>query len=309
MVAKIDAGWQTLGEIPEIEEPIDRVVEQNDSVIWLGTRSFGLYRLENLVSTDTGLSYDRLDYYEVAAGLPEGEVKPCRYGNRMLFSTAEGIYELVDGEKFIPAKGIVGEAKNSYIFKLNTSPSGQIWAIVPGDEENRFGPLVADSGDLRLWSKAFNTISSEIVYSFHFDGDSVVWLSGPNGIFRYDAKQDYDYTQDFQTLIRKVSVNFDSVIFAGNFQNDQGQIVAEQPKASELELDHDINSFAFEFAAQAEAAPEKQQYSYFLEGFSKEWSKWKNEAKAVFTNLEPGDYVFRVKAKNIFEHESEATEY
>ena len=50
-------------------------------------------------------------------------------------------------------------------------------------------------------------------------------------------------------------------------------------------------------------------YSYWLEGDDESWSKWSPEHKKEYTNLPPGEYVFKVKAKNIFETESEIAEY
>jgi len=45
-----------------------------------------------------------------------------------------------------------------------------------------------------------------------------------------------------------------------------------------------------------------------LEGFDEQWSAWSKEIKKDYTNLPKGDYRFRVRAKNIYNHESaEAT--
>ncbi|MCP5052648.1 MAG: hypothetical protein GY940_36100, partial [bacterium] len=45
--------------------------------------------------------------------------------------------------------------------------------------------------------------------------------------------------------------------------------------------------------------PEKNQFAYRLEGFDEDWIKtgYKNR-RATYTNLSPGEYIFRVKASN-----------
>jgi len=65
-----------------------------------------------------------------------------------------------------------------------------------------------------------------------------------------------------------------------------------------LELPHDQNFVSFDFTALDFQSPEKIQYAYMLENFNKNWIDADNRRYAAFTNLDPGEYVFRVKASN-----------
>ncbi|MBD0260629.1 MAG: hybrid sensor histidine kinase/response regulator, partial [Cytophagales bacterium] len=57
------------------------------------------------------------------------------------------------------------------------------------------------------------------------------------------------------------------------------------------------NVFSVEFAALNFLQPEKVRYSYLLEGFTDEWLAADEQAlRAPFTNLNPGEYTFRVRA-------------
>jgi signal transduction histidine kinase/ligand-binding sensor domain-containing protein/DNA-binding response OmpR family regulator len=59
------------------------------------------------------------------------------------------------------------------------------------------------------------------------------------------------------------------------------------------------NVFSIEFAALNFFQSEKSQYRYKMEGFNKEWlTTGPNERKVTFTNLDPGNYVFKVLASN-----------
>jgi ligand-binding sensor domain-containing protein len=55
---------------------------------------------------------------------------------------------------------------------------------------------------------------------------------------------------------------------------------------------------SFDFVALHYLRPEDNQYSWKLENYDKDWSVSSKERKASYTNLSPGDYVFRVKASN-----------
>ncbi len=65
----------------------------------------------------------------------------------------------------------------------------------------------------------------------------------------------------------------------------------------QVDLSHDDNMFNISFAALSYVSPEKNLYSYMLEGFDKEWITT-NEHRATYTNLPYGTYTFRVKAAN-----------
>ncbi|WP_010416328.1 hybrid sensor histidine kinase/response regulator transcription factor [Anaerophaga thermohalophila] len=65
-----------------------------------------------------------------------------------------------------------------------------------------------------------------------------------------------------------------------------------------LTLKHHQSSFSIEFSALDFQDPENVQYAYMLENFDTGWNQVDNQNKATFTNLPPGDYVFKVKSTN-----------
>ncbi|MBL7129005.1 MAG: GGDEF domain-containing protein, partial [Ignavibacteria bacterium] len=69
-------------------------------------------------------------------------------------------------------------------------------------------------------------------------------------------------------------------------------------ETQEIKLPHKKNVFTFEFAALNYTIPEKNQYMYKLEGFDKDWIYAGTRRSVTYTNLDPDDYVFRVKGSN-----------
>ena len=57
------------------------------------------------------------------------------------------------------------------------------------------------------------------------------------------------------------------------------------------------NDISFEFAALHYSRPDKNRYEYMLEGYDKEWIR-DNRRYASYTNLNPGDYIFKFKGSN-----------
>ena len=68
-------------------------------------------------------------------------------------------------------------------------------------------------------------------------------------------------------------------------------------KVDEISLSHDENAVTFSFSALSYVSPEKNLYSYKLDGFDDEWTTT-HEPRAAYTNLPAGSYTFRVKATN-----------
>jgi signal transduction histidine kinase len=65
-----------------------------------------------------------------------------------------------------------------------------------------------------------------------------------------------------------------------------------------IRLTYRENSFSFQFAALNYINPQRNQYAYMLEGFDDEWIPLKERQMASYTNVPPGNYVFRVKGSN-----------
>jgi serine phosphatase RsbU (regulator of sigma subunit)/ligand-binding sensor domain-containing protein len=65
----------------------------------------------------------------------------------------------------------------------------------------------------------------------------------------------------------------------------------------ELTLDYSQNDIAFQFSPIHYSRPERNLIAYKLEGFNKDWVYSKLHF-ASFTNLDPGEYIFRLKAAN-----------
>ncbi|MEO6525220.1 MAG: two-component regulator propeller domain-containing protein [Gemmatimonadaceae bacterium] len=69
-------------------------------------------------------------------------------------------------------------------------------------------------------------------------------------------------------------------------------------ETKKLTLSYKQSVLTFEFAALDYTAPAKNQYAYKLDGFDSEWREAGNQRTAVYTNLAPGSYTFRVKGSN-----------
>jgi signal transduction histidine kinase/ligand-binding sensor domain-containing protein/DNA-binding response OmpR family regulator len=66
----------------------------------------------------------------------------------------------------------------------------------------------------------------------------------------------------------------------------------------ELDLSYNLSDLRFDFVGLHFSEPAKNKYKYMLENFDKDWVDAGTQRNAVYTNLDPGEYVFKVKAAN-----------
>jgi ligand-binding sensor domain-containing protein/two-component sensor histidine kinase len=69
-------------------------------------------------------------------------------------------------------------------------------------------------------------------------------------------------------------------------------------ETKEIKLSYSQNVFSFEFAALDFTAPGKNQYVYMMEGFDKYWIQSGSRRFVTYTNLDPGEYLFKVNGSN-----------
>jgi len=80
---------------------------------------------------------------------------------------------------------------------------------------------------------------------------------------------------------------------------DETKILSKHiSQTDSIVLSHQQNNIDLEFNALTFFHPRKVNYAYFLEGFESSWNYVENRQNAIYTNLDPGNYVFRVKSSN-----------
>lgn len=83
-----------------------------------------------------------------------------------------------------------------------------------------------------------------------------------------------------------------------NYKNNPEIIDRNIGYAKKIVLDYQSNSIALFYNAVKLTRAEKISYAYKLDGFEEEWNYVGTRKEANYTNLKPGNYTFRVKARN-----------
>jgi signal transduction histidine kinase/ligand-binding sensor domain-containing protein/DNA-binding response OmpR family regulator len=135
-------------------------------------------------------------------------------------------------------------------------------------------------------SSALKTRAGELI----FGGGDGFNIFDPATIKPVTNKPQLIFT-DFQLFNKSISAN----------EAIDGHVVLSKAISvtREIVLNHSENVFSIEFAALDFFNPDKVKHQYMLEGFDKGWVNADNRIrKASYTNLDEGDYVFKVRASN-----------
>ena len=121
-----------------------------------------------------------------------------------------------------------------------------------------------------------------------------LWFGTIGGAYLYNEEADQINKIPPKITLYNIKLNFDDVDWA-DFSNDIDDNTGF-PKS--LELNHTYNNFIFEYVGVSLKNPEKVEYQYQLEGLDANWLPLTKDMKAVYTALSPGNYTFKLKAKN-----------
>jgi signal transduction histidine kinase/ligand-binding sensor domain-containing protein len=195
-------------------------------------------------------------------------------------------------------------------------PNSYIYGILPDDNGNLW---VSTNRGLSKFNKTSKTWRNYSPYdglqSYEFDRSSFVrlrkggtdgrmkgWMlfGGVNGFNIFHPDSVRDNPDKPPVAITNILINEKpySEIWQG-FQKDSPQHgIAEVSELTALELTWTDNTLGFEFAALEFTDPEKNRYAYQMEGIDKGWVQAGTLRTARYAGLQPGEYVFRVKACN-----------
>ncbi|WP_229489812.1 two-component regulator propeller domain-containing protein [Pseudoduganella namucuonensis] len=268
------------------------ILEDSRGALWVGTfngldlldRGTGHFRhFRHDPADPASLSHDEVHYlYEDRQGVVW--VGTAGGLNRMEIGADGGVrfrrYQRRDGLADDAIAGILDDERGHLWLSTNTGISR----------------LSAQTGQVRNYGAADGTIEGA-----YFDGsalrtpDGTMYFGGFNGVTAFAPAEIRENSvaptvaiTDFHIFNKPVRVGQGDGILSNAIEHTAALTLREQDSV-----------FSLEFAALHYAAPQRNRYAYQLQGFDKDWVVTDSAKRfATYTNLDPGHYVFRVKAAN-----------
>ena len=304
--------------------------------VWIGTNGNGLNMYDPKAKIFHRFSQNSTEYSKNI--LPSNgfirTIEEDRSGNIWIGSNGTGIAVYDPSEKtFRLLNNENSNLPSDKVQHIYADRNGNIWAGLPGgglclfdSSKGRFIPYSESEG-----------LSNGVIYDILEDDSGKLWVSTNKGISSFDPKnrkfKNYSYYNGLQQSSFSMGAGLktsDGELFFGgldgfnyfkpgelNVNQNVPSLVLTDLKisnrtvipgqnspikehisvAQEIRLNYKQN-FSLDFAALNYTAPQENQYSYKLDGFDKDWTQAGTSKTAVYTNLDPGTYTFRLKARS-----------
>jgi signal transduction histidine kinase len=284
--------WIDLGSTDDFGDAFQIEVTPDDAV-WAASAD-GLFRI-TIPWEDGRLVVDHAEITNFVEdrGMPTGGYDVALLEDKVIAIHDEQIFRFdpaTDG--FVEATGFP-QAHLRTNAEIAESADGQVAYAYLGNETfiGRHQP----DGSFEWDSGPFQRLQRDLVNDIHLDDDGIVWLSRLDGVVRYDPEAMNSTDEEvYPTLIRKVIIGEDSVVFAGWL--DPSRMTAPV-------LAHNENAVQFQYSLPG-SEPDLTSHRTFLEGFDQDWSSWSNTTGRSYTNLPPGKYTFRAASRSAYGTES-----
>lgn len=224
------------------------------------------------------------------------------------------------------------------IYALHVDRHGDLWIGTAGGGLDRLVGSSAAPTRIHFQNQSDRIqLPSDVVWGIESDRDDRLWLSTNNGLVRYDPRNATAAAAALKVFHQAHGLQGEDFNFNAHYQGRDGTLyfggnngfnafspdkvvspvrpphlvltsaaklnrllpAQEMPSAGKpLRLSYNDKLVTFEFAALDFTSSANNHYTYQLQGFDSGWVDAGSLHRATYTNLDPGSYLFRVRAAN-----------
>jgi signal transduction histidine kinase/ligand-binding sensor domain-containing protein/CheY-like chemotaxis protein len=124
-----------------------------------------------------------------------------------------------------------------------------------------------------------------------------LFFGGMDGFNEFNPNHITETPYNAQVVLTKFQI-FNKEVEIAKDDKDPSPLKGDISEITAIELTYKQSFISFEFASLDVTSADKKNYAYKLEGFDPDWNYVGSKNTAIYTNLNPGTYVFKVKSSN-----------
>lgn len=260
-----------------------------DGTVWAATDGAGLAAISVRGDSLTGVRM-----YTTAQGLGSNTVRSiAAQGRYLVCGTGGGGLSVYNGKTFRSIRRKDGISSNNIYFVH--SAGGVLWSgtergIDRIELDSALGVRRVEHYGRTEGIPGVETAQNAVCT----DSRGRLWFGTIRGVVCYDPREDHPNTTPPQTHISEVRLFFDPITGTSS----GGEMLPWHPDLTRRELPHDSNQLSFDVVGISLRNPEAVRYRWKLDGFDPDWTPPTAQRMAVYSNIPPGYYTFRVYAIN-----------
>ncbi len=265
------------------------IVEGEPNIMWIGTRGGGLYRLNTISEKFEAFRSNSNDLNSL---LNDDVLSLCKSNNENLWIGTSGGLDRLNLTTFPYQFTHYTEQNglpNNTIHAIQTDQNDNIWVST----NNGLAKLNYRNRQIRSYFYSDGLQSNEFTDGASCFGKQTgkLYFGGVNGLTYFDPNK----VSDIEYFPRLAITNFS--VF-NEPEKEKNPVPFYIDMSDSLKLNYDQNFFRFEFTTLNFHNKQKCMYAFKLENFNTDYTLIKKEGEATYTNVPPGDYIFKVKCTN-----------
>ena len=273
---------------------IRKILIDSNNNLWIGAAN-GLYKVRQNTNGQFSIEFLR-------------DKMNSKYQNESNTNHILSIYEGTDGSIWIGTRGSglcrYDPDKHSFVWynELYELKDENVSAIIEDEDNNIWmsgnvgiHKLDLEKGNITDYNFNDGLLSNDFNFNATFrDNEGYIYFGNYEGIDYFNPENIKTNSSSTDLYLTDFKI-FNKNVYPNQEDSPLHKVISETDSIS---LSNEQSVFTIEYTGINYTRSEKNQYAYYLEGLEDSWNYVENTRSATYTNLDPGNYTFKLKVAN-----------
>lgn len=263
---------------------LDLHIDQSQK-IWLSMYNLGVFLLEG----------DHLRDINGEFGLKELNIEciaETKNGDILLGNKTEGL--TIISKNLEKHKVHKTELLSNHITEIEIGENGEVWVGTDKGVNRIFIDEELNISGIISITRSSGIIGTEVIKSGLIVRAGKLWVATSEGLSCVNISDIDQKREESSIVLTGVRLFFEQV----DWEKKNDSKINDYGQPTEINLPYYENHLTFDFSTLSISG---QKFSFKLEGWDNDWSPYSENNSAVYSNLQPGEYVFKVNSIDNFE--------